>query len=50
MADNSGAAGDSTLLENNLGKSASRKYSAKKTYLEPKFKTAGYVDGECYPY
>ncbi len=50
MADNSEAGNDSTFPEANLGKSANRKYSAKKNYLEPKFKTPGYVDGECYPY
>lgn len=49
MADNSGAGADSTFLEG-ATKSQIKRFSTKKNYVEPKFKTPGYVDGECYPY
>ena len=51
MADNSGAGADSTFMEGvGATKNSMKRFTTKKNYLDPKFKTAGYVDGDCYPY
>lgn len=52
MADSSSLKNDSTFMDQNTSKAGAggKRYTAKKTYLEPKYKTPGYVDGECRKY